>query len=99
MHLTIQNTDKETQCRQESYHCGGAKAREADTRSLGMILSFFLMTPFMMPLMVLEPEALPLRYLEYIVMACTVLGDDEPVGAFADDAESSKLPSRKLYMS
>ena len=75
-------------------------ARLTYTRFLGMISSFSLMTPFMMPLMVLESsEALPLRCLEYLVMACTVLGDDEPVGAFADDAESSKLPSRKLYMS
>ena len=73
-------------------------ARLTYTRFLGMISSFSLMTPFMMPLMVLESsEALPLRCLEYLVMACTVLGD-EPVGAFAD-AESSKLPSRKLYTS
>lgn len=74
-----------------------AKAIEAHSRSLGMILSFSLMTPFMMPTMVLlEAESLPLRFLVYFAMAGTVLGD-EPVGAFAD--EESKLPSRKLYMS
>jgi hypothetical protein len=67
---------------------------DAHVRSLGMILSFFLMTPFMMSFL-----PLPLRYLdlEYFIIAFTVLGD-EAVGV-SPDACWSKLPSRKLYTS
>lgn len=62
-----------------------------------MILSFSLMTPFMMPVMLLEPAAkssLPLRYLEYFIRAFTVPGDEAAAGV-----PWSKLPSRKLYTS
>jgi len=82
--------------------------RTGDThvRFLGMILSFSLMTPFMMPVMVLEPAdksslPLPLRYLEYFIIAFSVLGvevEDEAAGV-SPDACWSKLPSRKLYTS
>lgn len=56
------------------------------------------MTPFMMPVMLLEPAAkssLPLRYLEYFIRAFTVPGDEAAAGV----PWSSKLPSRKLYTS
>ena len=58
-----------------------------------MILSFSLMTPFMMPG---KSSCLPLRYLEYFIIAFTVLGD-EAAGVSA--VAWSRLPSRKLYTS
>lgn len=64
-------------------------------RSLGMILSFSLMTLFMMPPMVLEPESWLPRYLEYL-NTCMFLGDMPDGGVCSETGPMLAIIQKKI---
>lgn len=79
--------------------CDAIRWALTDVKFLGIILSFCLMTPFMMPSMVLESgwESWPRWDVEYF-MACKLLIGDEPTG-MSSATGSMPESSMKLYTS